>query len=177
MKIKRMGKTEILRRIWLFSANKIKSSESFSKQPTQLIIVAHNCHIWRQWIRSSHDTMEAPLTLQFMNLFSHFRSLCTVINHQGSKRGGKTTCTEGLKKSHYGSTKQNTDIGLACAGWLTLCRFFVSWRTKGKDNSSSSSFQYSSSHWETTVLLQSICGQDFETLQRRWIKPRTCWVT
>ena len=24
---------------------KIKSSESFSKQPTQLIIVAHNCHI------------------------------------------------------------------------------------------------------------------------------------
>ena len=35
MKIKRM---EILRRIWLFSANKIKSSESFSKQPTQLIV-------------------------------------------------------------------------------------------------------------------------------------------
>ena len=33
-----MGITEILRRIWLFSANKIKSSESFSKQPTQLII-------------------------------------------------------------------------------------------------------------------------------------------
>ena len=32
-----MGITEILRRIWLFSANKIKSSESFSKQPTQLI--------------------------------------------------------------------------------------------------------------------------------------------
>ena len=30
--------TEILRRIWLFSANKIKSSESFSKQPTQLIV-------------------------------------------------------------------------------------------------------------------------------------------
>ena len=33
-----MGITEILRRIWLFSANKIKSSESVSKQPTQLII-------------------------------------------------------------------------------------------------------------------------------------------
>ena len=33
-----MGVTEILRRIWLFSANKIKSSGSFSKQPTQLII-------------------------------------------------------------------------------------------------------------------------------------------
>ena len=29
--------TEILRRIWLFSVNKI-SSESFSKQPTQLIV-------------------------------------------------------------------------------------------------------------------------------------------
>ena len=48
MKGKRMGITEILRRIWLFSANKTKSSESFSKQPThsrtQLIIAAHNCH-------------------------------------------------------------------------------------------------------------------------------------
>ena len=44
MKVKRMGTTEILRRIWLFSANKIKSSESGSKQPTQLIIAAHNCH-------------------------------------------------------------------------------------------------------------------------------------
>ena len=38
MKVKRMGITENLRRIWLFSANKIKSSESFCKQPTQLII-------------------------------------------------------------------------------------------------------------------------------------------
>jgi len=39
-----MGITEILRRIWLFSANKIKISESFSKKPTQLIIAARNCH-------------------------------------------------------------------------------------------------------------------------------------
>ena len=38
MKVKRMGISEILRRIWLFSANKMKSSESFSKQPTQLIV-------------------------------------------------------------------------------------------------------------------------------------------
>ena len=38
MKVRRMGITEILRRIWVFSANKIKSSESFSKQPIQLII-------------------------------------------------------------------------------------------------------------------------------------------
>ena len=38
MKVKRMGITEILRRIWIFSANKIKSSESFNKQPTQVIV-------------------------------------------------------------------------------------------------------------------------------------------
>ena len=44
MKVKRMGKTEILRRIWLFSANKITSSESLGNEPTQLIIDAHNCH-------------------------------------------------------------------------------------------------------------------------------------
>ena len=44
MKVKRMAIPEILRRIWLFSANKIKSSEPFTKQPTQLIIAAHNCH-------------------------------------------------------------------------------------------------------------------------------------
>jgi hypothetical protein len=33
-----MGITEILRRTWLFSANKIKSSESSSKYPAQLIV-------------------------------------------------------------------------------------------------------------------------------------------
>ena len=38
MKVKRMGIRDILGRIWRFSANKIKSSESFRKQPTQLII-------------------------------------------------------------------------------------------------------------------------------------------
>ena len=38
MKVERMGITEILRRIWVFSANKIKSSESFDKQPTQIIV-------------------------------------------------------------------------------------------------------------------------------------------
>jgi hypothetical protein len=41
MEVKRMGITDILRKIWLFSANKIKSA---GKQPTQLIIAAHNCH-------------------------------------------------------------------------------------------------------------------------------------
>jgi len=38
MKVLRTGITEILKRVWLFSANKIKSSESISKQPTQLIV-------------------------------------------------------------------------------------------------------------------------------------------
>jgi len=44
MKVKIMGITEILRRIWLFSAHKIKSSEVVSKQPTQLIIAAEIRH-------------------------------------------------------------------------------------------------------------------------------------
>ena len=35
-----------MRGIWLFSANKIKSSESFSKQPTQLIIAVKIRHIF-----------------------------------------------------------------------------------------------------------------------------------
>ena len=38
MKVKRMGITEILRRIWLFSAKKITRSESICKQPSQLIV-------------------------------------------------------------------------------------------------------------------------------------------
>ena len=38
MKVKRMEITEIVRGIWLFSAHKIKSSEYFSKQPTQLTV-------------------------------------------------------------------------------------------------------------------------------------------
>jgi hypothetical protein len=45
MKVKRMGIKEILIMVWLFSVNKIISSESFSKQQAQLIIAADNCHI------------------------------------------------------------------------------------------------------------------------------------
>ena len=45
--IKRMGITESLRRIWLFSANKTKSSESVGNQPTQLI-VEHNSSLWQK---------------------------------------------------------------------------------------------------------------------------------
>ena len=38
VKIKIVGIAEVLRSIWLFSTKKIKSSESGSKQPTQLIV-------------------------------------------------------------------------------------------------------------------------------------------
>ena len=38
MKVNGMGITEILRRIWLFTANNIKCYEYFSKQPTQIIL-------------------------------------------------------------------------------------------------------------------------------------------
>ena len=38
MEFKRMGIKEIFRRIWLFSENKIKNSESVSTQPSQLIV-------------------------------------------------------------------------------------------------------------------------------------------
>ena len=55
-----MGIIEILRRIWLFSANKIKSLESFSKQQTQLIIAAHNCHT------SLNKMIYILLTFQFV---------------------------------------------------------------------------------------------------------------
>ena len=51
MKVKRMGITEILRRIWIFSANKIKSLTLLVNNqlnsthcPTQLIIAANNYH-------------------------------------------------------------------------------------------------------------------------------------
>ena len=60
MKVKRMGicnrNFEKLR-IRLIFANRIKSSESFSKQPTQLIITAHNCHIWllKSWVNLDKD--------------------------------------------------------------------------------------------------------------------------
>ena len=45
MRVKRTGITEILRRICLYSASKIKSSESGSEQPT-LLIVELNSSLW-----------------------------------------------------------------------------------------------------------------------------------
>jgi hypothetical protein len=50
MKVKRMGIIEILKRIWLFSANKIKSSETTNSThcQTQFIIAAEIRHIGNQ---------------------------------------------------------------------------------------------------------------------------------
>ena len=42
MSLREVGITEIFQRIWLFSANNMKKSESFRKQPTQLINAADN---------------------------------------------------------------------------------------------------------------------------------------
>ena len=55
MKVKKMGMIEILRRIWLFSAIKIKSSESGSTQPTQLIIAAHNWEDGQIFVKQNKD--------------------------------------------------------------------------------------------------------------------------
>ena len=47
MKVRRLGITEVLRRIWLFSANKIKTSESFSKKSTWLKLEL-NSSLWQK---------------------------------------------------------------------------------------------------------------------------------
>ena len=47
MKVKKMRVTEILSRIWLFSANKIKSSEPVSKKLIQLIVKL-NTSLWQK---------------------------------------------------------------------------------------------------------------------------------
>ena len=68
MKVKRMSIAENLRRIWLFSTNKIKSSESFIKQPThhqtQLIIAAHDCYIRPEAAGSSSGHLRRPLCMK-----------------------------------------------------------------------------------------------------------------
>ena len=48
-----------MRRIWLFSANKIKSSEPFSKQPTQLIVKL-NSSLWHI-IVTKHECLLSPM--------------------------------------------------------------------------------------------------------------------
>ena len=59
MKVKRIGITEILRKIWLFSANKMKNSEPFSKQPTQLIVKL-NSSLWHI-IVTKHKCLLSPV--------------------------------------------------------------------------------------------------------------------
>ena len=72
MKVKRMGITEILRRIWLFSAIKIKSSESVSKQPTQLIIAAEIRHISDQHIILNPSFMTSLMVCIFFLFFEKY---------------------------------------------------------------------------------------------------------
>ena len=54
MKVKRMGITEILRGIWLFSANKIKTSESVSKKSFQLKLEL-NSSLWQKLDTPFHN--------------------------------------------------------------------------------------------------------------------------
>ena len=66
-----MGITEILRRILLFSANKIKSSESFSKQPTQLIVELNSS--LRQIIDSMHFESGTEMVERILIHISSFK--------------------------------------------------------------------------------------------------------
>ena len=65
--VRRMGITEILRRIWLFSANKIKISESVSKQPTQLIVQLNSSlrHIIVTFITSPKSSTVPAIVLSY----------------------------------------------------------------------------------------------------------------
>ena len=67
-RLSNMGLTEILGGIWLFSANKIKSSESFRKQPTQLIVVLNSSlqHIIVTKVVNQNRNMKTVLRLQIL---------------------------------------------------------------------------------------------------------------
>jgi hypothetical protein len=71
MKVKRTGITEILRRVWLFTANTIKSSESFSKQPTQLIVELNSP------LRQMIDTIDNQRAFDIPETFLRFLGLVT----------------------------------------------------------------------------------------------------
>ena len=79
MKVKGMGIREILRRMWLFSANKINSSESFSKQPTQLIVELNSSLRYIIVIQKSYPDMRVP-----------HNQLLSVVYHVVDLREGKT---------------------------------------------------------------------------------------
>ena len=70
MKVKEVGITENLKRIRLFSANKIKSSQSFSKEPTQLIIELNSSLRHKiVTISFSIDILKIFLLLAFKDLY------------------------------------------------------------------------------------------------------------
>ena len=78
-----MGITYILGRIWLFSANKIKSSESFSKQPNQLIvelnsslrhiIVTQELQFNLEQSKLCEETFQNTILCLYHNLIKHYR--------------------------------------------------------------------------------------------------------
>jgi hypothetical protein len=72
-----------LRRIWLFSANKIKSSESFSKQPTQLIVELNSS------LQQIIDTLECSIVSSFCvsaRMFLH-EGFYTIVFHGSTNQG------------------------------------------------------------------------------------------
>ena len=69
MKVKRMEITNILRKIWLFTANKIKSSESFSKKPTRLIVELNS--LLQQIIDSLIVLKHPPLCILYTKVREH----------------------------------------------------------------------------------------------------------
>ena len=67
-----MGITEILRRIWLFSENKIQSSESVSKQPTQLIVEL-NSSLRHIIVTNIHQVLSASsLSEKLIAFYAHY---------------------------------------------------------------------------------------------------------
>ena len=68
MKAKRMGITEILGRICLFSANKLTSSKSFTKQHSHLIVKLNSS------LRQINDSLTWSFTSKKLKFYNWFRS-------------------------------------------------------------------------------------------------------
>ena len=83
MKVKRIEITEILRRIWLFSENKIKTSGSVGKQSTQLKFE------FNLSLRQKLDTNEFRIRQEVILFFLGRFSLLYVL----SLRVGKLKCS------------------------------------------------------------------------------------
>ena len=73
MKVKRMGIADILRRIWLFSENKIKTSGSVGKQSTQLKVE------FNLSLRQKLDTNEFRIRQEVISFFLGRFSLLYVL--------------------------------------------------------------------------------------------------